>query len=90
MSYKHDTRNDSAFPHPEGPTGPEGRSAYAPSFGMTIREYFAAEAMKALIQRIPIDMDFSDDCIGREAAKIADATLAALGRGVVEREEFPF
>lgn len=55
---------DPAFPIPSGPFHGE----YP---GMTLRDYFAAKAMQALI-----DKGFGDKSSAREAYKYADAMLA--------------
>lgn len=52
--------------------------------GMTLRDYFAANAMSALQQRgfrmfETNEEDFPDESIAREAYALADAMLAARG-----------
>lgn len=47
--------------------------------GMTLREHFTCEAMKALIQRSSALQDY--DLIGRHAAAYADSTIRALSNG---------
>jgi len=56
--------NEPAFPHRTG------------SYGMTLRDYFAAKAMQAVVTSPNLAV-FDDDAIAVGAYKIADAMLKA-------------
>lgn len=74
--------NEPVFPSPEGPFNPEtGRTGWAPSFGITIREEFAKAAMVGILSnRSLIDSleGRAPQWIGEQAVRVAEATIAAL------------
>lgn len=64
-----------------GPAFPHDRPAMAGGFGtgMTLRDYFAAKAMQAFIQRAVLHADIEDVAI--DAYDVADQMLKAREEG---------
>lgn len=64
-----------AFPEPIGDTS--GRQ-YAPALGMSLRDYFAAQALPAVISaRVAAGDDILQESIAEECYELADAMLEA-------------
>lgn len=62
--------NPSAFPNDFG------GSAYAPEFGMSLRDYFASKALSGWVKGMPCSIkDMAQGCY-----EIADAMLEARGK----------
>jgi hypothetical protein len=64
--------NPQAFPRPHSVDDVDGDLSYPAHAGMTLRDYFAAKAMQALIDT---DCYFADVATG--AYRVADAMLKA-------------
>jgi hypothetical protein len=64
--------NPQAFPRPHSVDDVDGDLSYPAHAGMTLRDYFAAKAMQALIDT---DCFFAD--VATEAYRVADAMLKA-------------
>jgi len=54
-------------------------SELCPQSGMTLRDYFAAKALPAIINEPSMASDFGRDFIARQAYLMADAMLKARG-----------
>jgi hypothetical protein len=50
------------------------------SFGMDLRDYFAAKAMQAILSRVDTDLTFDADILAINSYKVADSMMK-------EREE---
>lgn len=50
------------------------------SFGMDLRDYFAAKAMQAILSRVDTDLTFNADILAINSYKVADSMMK-------EREE---
>lgn len=60
---------------PAFPTHPVMGQISAPGLGMSLRDFFAAKAMQAYIQRAVLAMDMED--VSVDAYEMADAMLKA-------------
>ena len=67
--------NQPAFPRPASEAHQHGM--YKPQEGMTLRDYFAAEAMQAIVSTVPHLAVISPDYAAIEAYEYADAMLKA-------------
>lgn len=62
-----------AFPH-------AGNSLYFPHFGMTLRDWFAGQALAGILATLPTQYDIKDNA--EDAYAYADAMLAERGKGM--------
>ena len=62
---------------PAFPFSPSDDSTIKPQLGMTLRDYFAAQAMNALILEMPEDWKYAPEALAKYAYAQADAMLKA-------------
>jgi len=65
-----------------GPAFPSESHQYGPALGMTLRDYFAAKAMQAIITGNNADHCTLGIGAARDAYNVADAMLAARGESL--------
>ena len=68
--------NEPAFPYQE--ILPDGMANLTPQRGMTLRDYFAAKAMQAIITNHKLE-DCDDFVVAANAYQLADFMLEARG-----------
>jgi hypothetical protein len=62
-----------------GPAFPTATLAQKTEGGMTLRDYFAAKAMQALLSSPNCPRQVNDEELARQAYEVADAMLKARG-----------
>jgi len=67
--------NEPAFPRPASPAHQHGM--HKPQDGMSLRDYFAAKAMQAMLSSPNCPMDVKESALAKHAYQTADAMLKA-------------
>jgi hypothetical protein len=67
------------YAFPRGPIGEDCGTPYGQTDGMTLRDWFAGQALVAL-PNVGCGADLSQEELGVAAYQVADAMLAARGR----------